>query len=148
MADTLIVKLSGVSNSSCGLLPLFAERRAEQDSITAGRELGVDFVLEGHLQMVGDKTRATVRLLSVKDGTASGRINATINAQPIRIAGYSRRTNSRGARAAPDWRGEEATAKHYTENPEAYQLYLKGRYFWNKRTEDGLREASSISIRR
>jgi tetratricopeptide (TPR) repeat protein len=31
--------------------------------------------------------------------------------------------------------------KHYTANTEAYQLYLKGRYFWNKRTGDGLREA-------
>jgi len=31
-------------------------------------------------------------------------------------------------------------AKHYTENAEAYQLYLKGRFYWNKRTEEGVRK--------
>jgi tetratricopeptide (TPR) repeat protein len=36
---------------------------------------------------------------------------------------------------------EERLAKHYTENVEAYQLYLKGRYQWNKRTQDGLNKA-------
>jgi tetratricopeptide (TPR) repeat protein len=41
--------------------------------------------------------------------------------------------------------GEEKQrlTKHYTENAEAYQLYLKGRYFWNKRTEADLRKAIS-----
>src|SRR5262245_11303947 len=33
---------------------------------------------------------------------------------------------------------KERIAKRYTDNVEAYQLYQKGRYFWNKRTEDGL----------
>jgi tetratricopeptide (TPR) repeat protein len=39
--------------------------------------------------------------------------------------------------------GDERTqlAKHYTENTEAYQLFLKGRYFWNKFTEDGLQKS-------
>jgi tetratricopeptide (TPR) repeat protein len=32
-------------------------------------------------------------------------------------------------------------AKHYTDNPEAYQLYLRGRYFWNKRTEGDLKKS-------
>ena len=30
--------------------------------------------------------------------------------------------------------------KHYTENPEAYQLYLKGRYYWNRRTPEGMKK--------
>ena len=33
---------------------------------------------------------------------------------------------------------EKRMAKSYTANPEAYQDYLKGRYWWNKRTEEGL----------
>jgi tetratricopeptide (TPR) repeat protein len=36
---------------------------------------------------------------------------------------------------------EKKLAKNYTANPEAYQLYLKGRYYWNKRTVDGLKQA-------
>src|SRR5207237_4690719 len=33
-------------------------------------------------------------------------------------------------------------AKRYTENPEAYQLYLRGRYFWNQRTEAGIKKGA------
>jgi len=36
---------------------------------------------------------------------------------------------------------EQKLAKNYTENTEAYQLYLKGRYFWNKRTPEGHRKS-------
>jgi eukaryotic-like serine/threonine-protein kinase len=39
---------------------------------------------------------------------------------------------------------EKKLAKRYTENPEAYQLYLKGVYFWNKWTEDGFRKAEQF----
>ncbi len=37
---------------------------------------------------------------------------------------------------------EEGPAKHYTENNEAYQLYLKGRFYWNKRTAEELKKAA------
>jgi serine/threonine-protein kinase len=36
---------------------------------------------------------------------------------------------------------EKGLAKHYTENNEAYQLYLKGRFYWNKRTPDALKKS-------
>ncbi len=36
---------------------------------------------------------------------------------------------------------QQRVAKRDTENPEAYQLYLRGRYFWNKRTDDGVKQA-------
>ena len=43
----------------------------------------------------------------------------------------------------PKLTGQEAhqLTKHYTENPEAYQLYLQGLYYWNKRTEGGFTKA-------
>ncbi|MGB2912866.1 MAG: tetratricopeptide repeat protein, partial [Pyrinomonadaceae bacterium] len=37
--------------------------------------------------------------------------------------------------------GEQKLAKNYTESPEAYQLYLKGRYYWNKRTDENVNKA-------
>ena len=40
-------------------------------------------------------------------------------------------------------REEAAISSQPTENSEAHQLYLKGRYFWNKRTSDGLRKSIS-----
>ena len=36
---------------------------------------------------------------------------------------------------------EKGLAKHYTENNEAYQLYMKGSFYWNKRTAEGLHKA-------
>jgi len=36
---------------------------------------------------------------------------------------------------------EKGLAKHYTESNEAYQLYLRGRFYWSKRTEEGIRKA-------
>jgi tetratricopeptide (TPR) repeat protein len=39
---------------------------------------------------------------------------------------------------------EKKLAKNYTANPEAYQLYLKGRFYWNKRTADGLTQAANF----
>src|SRR5262249_17511080 len=71
MAEALINKLSPIAQLV--VLPISAVRKytsLEQDPIAAGRELGVDYVLEGDLQMVGEKTRATARLLRVKDGLA------------------------------------------------------------------------------
>src|SRR5215831_4589709 len=71
MAEALINKLSPIAQLV--VLPISAVRKytsLEQDPIAAGRELGVDYVLEGDLQMVGEKTRATARLLRVKDGSA------------------------------------------------------------------------------
>jgi TolB-like protein/Flp pilus assembly protein TadD len=143
MADTLITKLGGINQLI--VRPISAVRKytaLDQDSVAAGRELGVDYVLEGNLQMVGEKTRATVRLLSVKDGFAiwtdkCDQQCATIfelqDAVAQQIAG------ALALRITGDQKKQ--LAKHYTENTEAYQLYLKGRYFWNKRTVDGLQEA-------
>jgi len=61
MADTLINRLSPFKQII--VRPISQVRKytgLEQNPIAAGRELGVDYVLEGNLQVVGDKTRATV----------------------------------------------------------------------------------------
>ena len=59
------------------------------------------------------------------------------------------RKNDRGHFAGEAYRSEEhAIAARPTENTEAYQLYLKGRFFWNKRTGDDLRRRSITSIKR
>lgn len=68
MAETLITRLN-----SPGLVvsPLSAVRRYAdpgQDAVLAGRALGVDAVLEGHLQRNGDRLRVSARLMNVEDG--------------------------------------------------------------------------------
>ena len=130
MADTLINKLSALRQLI--VRPISDVRKyisLEQDPIAAGRELGVDYVLEGNLQIVGEKTRATVRLLSVKDGRAVwtdkydqqwSNVFELQDAIAERIAGA----------LALELTGTEKKqlAKHYTESTEAYLLYSLGMY--------------------
>ena len=69
MADTLIGRLSGIADLTVS--PLSAVRKysaPEQDALKAGRELGVDGVLDGALQRSGDRVRVSARLVRVADG--------------------------------------------------------------------------------
>jgi DNA-binding winged helix-turn-helix (wHTH) protein/TolB-like protein/Flp pilus assembly protein TadD len=139
MAEAVINKLSGIRELI--VRPVSSVRKytsLEQDSIAAGRELGVDYVIEGSLQKEGEKTRATVLLLSVNDGKAvwSSKFDeqlATIFELQDSIA--KRITEG----LALELSGEERKrlAKHYTESTEAYQAYLTGRSLHHKRTNKG-----------
>ena len=69
MAETLITRLGGVSE--IGVRPFGAVRRygsLDQDPAAAGRELGVDAVLDGSMQRVGGRIRVTARLIRTSDG--------------------------------------------------------------------------------
>jgi DNA-binding winged helix-turn-helix (wHTH) protein/TolB-like protein len=142
MADTLITRLSNIRQVI--VRPLSAVRRytgLEQDPVAAGRELKVDAVLDGSLQYVGDRIRVTVRLVKV-DGSQLW--SETLDQKLTDILTVQDAISERVAQElAVKLTGEEKLrlAKHYTENFEAYQLYLKGRFFWNKGTEEGLRKA-------
>jgi eukaryotic-like serine/threonine-protein kinase len=139
MADTLINKLSPIRQLI--VQPISAVRKytaLEQDPIAAGRQLGVDYVLEGNLQMVGERTRATVRLLSVKDGSVvwtdkcDEQCSSLFELQDA-IAG--RIAGALVLQLTGDERRQ--LAKHYTENAEAYQLYLNATlYQWKGGNED------------
>ncbi|PYS59608.1 MAG: hypothetical protein DMF74_20880 [Acidobacteria bacterium] len=142
MADTLITKLSNLRKII--VRPTGAVRKymaPDQDPLAAGREQRVDAVLEGSIQRLGEKVRVTVRLLNVQDGSPLWAykcdeyctdIFALEDAISERVAGA----------LALELTSEERKllTKRYTENVEAYQLYLKGRYFLNKRTAEGIRK--------
>jgi TolB-like protein/Tfp pilus assembly protein PilF len=107
-----------------------------------GRELNVDAVVEGTVLRSGKQVRITVQLIRVstdkqmwgrsyevelRDILALQKEVASSIVQEIRIE------------LTPH---EQAVLKNVNRvNPEAYEAYLKGRYFWNKRTADGLKKA-------
>ena len=69
MADTLIAKLSG--GEDLIVRPLSAIRRygsLEQDSLRAGREFGVEVLLDGSIQIAGERIRISARLIQTSDG--------------------------------------------------------------------------------
>ncbi len=144
LADVLINRLGMLS--ALQVRPTSAVRKYSggptPDPLTAGRELGVDAVLEGNIQRDGDLVRVTVQLLRVSDGASlwSGKFD-----QP-----YSRLfalEDAIGGQVANGLVGEltaperERLRKRYTENSEAWQAYLRGRYLWSRRTAEGYRKA-------
>jgi TolB-like protein/DNA-binding winged helix-turn-helix (wHTH) protein/Tfp pilus assembly protein PilF len=145
MADTLITKLSNLREIR--VRPISAVRKyagVEQDPVAAGRELAVDAVVDGSIQWDGNRRiRVTVRLISVRDGSLLWTNKCEEQCTDIFAVQDSISEKVAGA-LAPKLTGEERQlfAKHYTDNTEAYQLYVKGRYFWNKRTEEALKKGT------
>jgi DNA-binding winged helix-turn-helix (wHTH) protein/TolB-like protein/Flp pilus assembly protein TadD len=143
MADATIIKLSNLQQLP--VLPtsaVFKYTGREHDPMAAGRELGVDAVLDGTVQHAGDRVRVTVQLISLREGRTLW--SAKFDEQFTNIFAVQDSISEQVAEAlalhlTPDTR--KHLTKRYTENTEAYQSYLLGLYFWNKRTKDGLNKA-------
>jgi serine/threonine-protein kinase len=143
MADALITRLSnikGIVVRPTSSVSKYA--KLQQDAVTSGRELGVDVVLDGSVQKISDRIRVTVRLIRTKD--AASLWAETLDEKWTDVLSVQSSIAQKMAEAlAPQLTGEERRllSKRYTDNVEAYQLYLKGRYSSNKWTTEGFRQA-------
>ena len=115
---------------------------AHKSLATIARELDVDAVIEGSVMRAGGRVRITAQLIHASDDSrvwadsyeGDVRDALTLQVRVARaVAGQVRATLNHGERAAFD--------KPRSIDPLAYENYLKGRYFLNKRTGDGLRAA-------
>lgn len=140
LADALITRLSNIRQIA--VRPTSAVMKyagTGHDPAAAGRHLKVEAVLDGAIQRSGERVRVTVQLVSTSEETPlwAGKFDEMFtdifavedsiseqvaHALTLRLTGEERKL----------------LGKRYTENSEAYELYLKGRYYWNKRTADGL----------
>ncbi len=143
MADNLITRLSGLKELI--VRPTSAIRKytaLDQDPLAAGREQGVEAVLEASLHREGSKIRVNVRLLDTSDGSALWSYQSEDYFTDIFTAQDTISAKIVGALALELTGGERSRlAKRYTENTEAYQAYVKGRFFLEKRSEDGFKKA-------
>jgi serine/threonine-protein kinase len=120
----------------------FSFKGKNQDLRLIGEQLNVNHILEGSVRKSGNKIRITAQLIKVADGyhlwsekydreledifEIQDEISvAILNAIKIKLFGAAK----------------EAVLKKYTDNPEAYQVYLQGRYYFNKWTEEGYNKA-------
>jgi serine/threonine protein kinase/Tfp pilus assembly protein PilF len=121
---------------------VFRYQGKETDPMAAGKELGVRAVLTGRILQRGDNLTISTELLDVRDNKQlwgeqyNEKVSDLLAVQ--REIAKEITSNLRLQLSGPD---QKRLARHYTENPEAYQLYLRGRYFWNKFTEDGVRKS-------
>ncbi len=143
IADTLITKLGSLRQII--VRPVSAVRKyagLEQDPVAAGREQRVDAVLDGTIQKSGERIRVTVRLLSAADGQQLWADK--FEEQFTDIFSVEDSISERVAAAlAVTLTGadKKQLTKRSTENAEAYQLYLKGRYYAGKYTPEGTKKA-------
>jgi len=145
MTEDIIMKLSKVTGlrvpSRTSVMPYRAVTKSVED---IGKELGVNTILEGSIQKEADQIRVRVKLVDVQsnslvwsehfDRNMSG-VFALQDEISLAIVNHLELELLGGER--------EKLTKQYTENTEAYNLYLRGRWFWNKWTADDIKRAMS-----
>ena len=107
-----------------------------------GQQLGVDNLLEAGVQVIGNRIRITPKIINVDDGSQVW--SDLYDRQMEDVFSIQDEIAREIIKALKIKLLEEKTVpivKNYTENLQAYNLYLQGRYFWNKRTAEEIRKA-------
>jgi len=143
VADALINRLSrlpGIVVRPSSAVLRYAEARPDLQEV--GRALGVEALLDGRIQRSGDRVRVTAQLVGTVGGAPIW--SATFDRKAADIFELEDSLSEQLARTLRIKLTETQKAGlvwRPTTNPEAYQAYLKGRYFWNKWTPASLRKS-------
>jgi len=117
-------------------------KRADRDIPRIRQELGADYVLEGSLRRAGERVRVTAQLVQVADQT---HIWAQTYDREMRdvlvLESEVARSVARAIAMTLAPEAEARLARARPVRPESYQDYLRGRYFFNRKTEAALRQA-------
>ena len=143
MTEALISSLSRLPNLNVkARSSVFRYKGKETNPQTIGRELNVQAVLNGRVVQHGDQLTLGLELVDVRTenilwAEQYNRKQAdlvTLQSDIARDVSSKLKTKLSGA-------DEQRLAKTYTANPEAYQHYLRGRFYWNKRNAENIRKA-------
>ena len=117
----------------------FMYKGKDTDAHTVGQALGVRAVLKGHVMQRGDDLEISAELVDARDNSHIWGQQYSRKASDIfALQGDLAKEMTSMLRMRLTGDDEKRMAKSSTANPEAYQDYLRGRYWWNKRTEEGL----------
>lgn len=139
-ADALITRLSNTGKIL--VRPTSAIEKYRNSSISAdvaGKEQQVDAIINGRIQREGSRVRMTVQMVRVVDGTQLWA--QTFDEEFTNIFGLEDEVSERVAhsiRLQLNNKEEKRFTKRPTENQEAYSAFVRGRYYWNKRTNEGM----------
>ncbi|HEY0376216.1 MAG TPA: protein kinase [Pyrinomonadaceae bacterium] len=143
LTESLINSLSELPNLKViARSSVFRYKGKEVDPQTVGRELGVHAVLTGRVVRMNDDLFIETELVDVDTQTRlwGERYNRKLS-DIIALQDDISREISEKLRLKLSGEERRQLAKRYTESAEAYQLYWKGRYYWNKRRPEDIREA-------
>ena len=147
LADALITRLSNLKQIKVRPTSSVLKYREARDNLmTVGRELNVDALLDGVFQRAGLQIRVSVQLVRVSDGTTLWAAKFDEHFTNIFSIQDSISEQVAGALAVKIT-GEEAKQlrKNYTTSSDAFQHFIRGRYFWNQRSLEGLRKSMTYA---
>ena len=140
ITDALTARLS--NNAAFKIRPQSAVLQyagTQPDLLAFGRASKVDYVIGGTSQSVGDRLRVTAELVRIRDGRMVW--SATFDEKMTSILHVQDSVCEQVDAALRDEVGGQQQlrqARRYTDDPEAYLAFLKGHYFMNKATKEGL----------
>lgn len=141
LTDSLVNSLARVSDLKViARGSVFEFKNKEVSAQEVGRRLGVAAMVEGSLLKSGDHLRVAVRLVDTRDSQVLWVSQADDNAVTNTFAVEEEIAQQiiSNLRIKLNAEAEQYLAKHNTKNVRAYQAYLKGRYFLNQRTAEGI----------
>jgi DNA-binding winged helix-turn-helix (wHTH) protein/Tfp pilus assembly protein PilF len=145
LTDEVIASLGQVDPSHIqviGRTSVMSYKKTSKSLAEIGRELGASFLLESSMKMEGDRIRVTSKLIRAADQVQNW--SASYDAEPSSMLVFQRELSKAIAeqirlRLSPE--RLEALNRRQTANPEAYDAYLQGRYYWNHYTPATTRRA-------
>ena len=123
---------------------VFRYKGKDVDVQKVGNDLGVSALVSGRITPRGDNIEVSAELTDVRDNTEiwgqhyNGKTTDIISLQQQIAGDIAEKLRSKLSISE-----KQQVAKQGTQNPEAYELYLKGRYYWNKQTPSDLATAIS-----
>ena len=145
LTEEMITQLGGLEPARLGVISRTSSMQykdTKKDARRIGRELGVDFIIEGSVRRDGGRVRITAQLIQVKDQTHlwaqdyDRNLSDILSLQNDVASAIAREIKLKLTPAA-----SARVSNAGTLNPQAYEWYLQGRYFWNKRSESGMLKA-------
>ncbi len=142
MTEEMITQLGGLEPQRLGVIARASAMQYKHSTKSAaqiGGELGVDYLLEGSARRAGGRVRITAQLIQVRDETHvwaesyEGDLRDILKLQREVAAAVAREIQ---LKLTPQQQARLGSTRPV--NPEAHEAYLKGRFFWNKFTVEGL----------
>lgn len=147
LTEEMAAQLGGLDAKQLGVIGGTSMKRYKQTNGTMrqiGSELGAQYVLDGSVRRDAERVRVTAKLVQTRDQTQvwskeyDRQLTSLLALQSEIAHEIAREIQLTLDRPLQSGGNAELTEKEY----QAYDLYLRGRYFWNKRTVEGFRRAS------
>lgn len=145
LTEEMITQLAGLNHQQLGVIArtsAMTYKGSSKATAQIGRELGVNYILEGSIRSWGKRVRISAQLIQVSDQTHLWAESYERDSEDIlALQSDVARAIAKEIDVTLAPHANERVAGVRSVNPAAYEAYLKGRYFWYKRTEEALRKS-------